>query len=98
MKNENSADDNARGRKNVFASVPRALLLATVIITLFGLFTIVAPLVLSDQSYGVTWEQLREEGRDIRMLQITAACAVIVLIALIVSFIRKLSGKASPHH
>lgn len=96
MKNENSSHYNAKDRKNVFASVPRALLLATVIITLFGLFTIVAPLVLSDQSYGVTWEQLREEGRDIRMLQITAACAAIVLIALIVSLISKLSGKANP--
>lgn len=98
MKNENSSDDNVRSRKNIFTSVPRALLFAAVIVILVGLFTLVAPLVLSDQAYGVTWEQLKEEGRDVRMLQITAVCAVIVLIALIVSLIRKLSGKPSPNH
>jgi len=64
-------------------------------IILFALFTLVAPLVLTDQPYGVTWEELREEGRDVRMLQMIGVTAVVVLIALIVSTVRKAWGRSS---
>lgn len=100
MGNDNSSDDNVKRRKGIFTSVPRALLWAAWMIILFALFTLVAPLVLTDQPYAVTWEELMKEGRDLRMLQMIGVTAVVVLIALIVSTVRKAlrrSGSAWPN-
>lgn len=94
MSNDNSSDNNVKRRKGIFTSVPTALLWAAGMIILFALFTLVAPLVLTDQPYAVTWEELVKEGRDVQMLQMIGVTAAVVLIALIFSTVRKALGRS----